>query len=149
MRRPTIEGRKVRTTVSTSGSSGTVRKIHQNCAGFDADSVNGNAEFIVERTRASCGIELPRVPGAGDHSAVEYAMPERTAMMRANSRHCANLAIHIANSVETAVSNDLDQRARRQLVRSCDPDISQLVHLVQVLQQMFEALPPIRCENGF
>src|SRR5579872_6415695 len=61
--RPTMAGRSVRTTVSTSGSSG-IGKIHQYSAVFDPDGESGQGQAIVDETRASFRIELPHVPGA-------------------------------------------------------------------------------------
>src|SRR4051812_23915141 len=75
MLRPTMAGRSVRTTVSTSGSSG-IRsgKVHEDIAFFDAHRIDRDAQVLIERTRARGRVELPRVPGAGDERAFERSL---------------------------------------------------------------------------
>src|SRR6185437_16763162 len=69
MRRPTTAGRSVRTTVSTSGSSGiALGQIDEDVRVFDLDAVDRNAHAVIDEARAAARIEFPHVPGANHHS---------------------------------------------------------------------------------
>src|SRR5580658_8828169 len=105
MRRPTMAGRSVRTTVSTSGSSGILLgqvhlgQIHQNIPCLDANRVRGYPQIRDEHAGSGGGIELIGVPGTGHDAPFERSLPERAAVMRADAGDRTNLAGHIAESV--------------------------------------------------
>src|ERR1019366_9583477 len=83
MRRPTMAGRRVRTTVSTSGSSGMLfGKVHQDISCLDADWIGGDPQIVIEHAGAGGGIEWPRVPGTGHDGTFECSLSERPAVMR-------------------------------------------------------------------
>src|SRR5665213_2233952 len=85
MRRPRKLGASVRTTVSTSGSSGMeeLRQFDENLALFHFHRVSRQQLQVVPRHRAGCAIELPPMKRAGENGAVESAMPQRSAGVRA------------------------------------------------------------------
>src|SRR5712692_6548217 len=82
MRRPTRCGVSVRTTVSTSGSSGMkrlwqilvrqirLRQIHHNFAVLDLHRIGSQLQKFIHVTQAAAAIELPGVKRAGEHVAV-------------------------------------------------------------------------------
>src|SRR5580700_11008526 len=120
MRRPIIAGRSVRTTVSTSGSSGILfGEVHQNLPGLDADRICRYPQSVVEQTRAGGGIEFKRVPRTGHDGAVERPLSKRTPLMRADPGHRANLTGHVAESIEVFALDDFDQGAFGQLIEGC------------------------------
>src|SRR5665213_1507941 len=108
IRRPTISGRRVRTTVSTSGNSG---NIHQNVGAFDADGIDGNGYALIENAGSGGRTELPHVPGAGDGVAVEYAFAQWTALMRAGAGKRAHFAVYIAEGIYAGFIFHLDERS--------------------------------------
>src|ERR1035438_8049384 len=124
MRRPTMAGRRVRTTVSTSGSSGMLfgqvytGQVHQNIPCFDANRIGGYPQRVVEHAGASRGIEWPRVPGAAHDGPFECSLPERSAVVRADAVDRANVAGHVAESVEVIAIHDFEERALGQFVEA-------------------------------
>src|SRR5580704_11091893 len=120
MRRPTIAGRSVRTTVSTSGSSGTfLRQIHQNLPCLNADRIRRYPQSVIEQTRTGGGIEFKRVPRTGHDGTIECSLTKRTALMRADPGHRADLAAHVAESIEVLALHDFDKSAFRQFIKRC------------------------------
>src|ERR1700675_1909046 len=80
--RPRRCGASVRTTVSTSGSSG---KIHQNLAVLHFPRVGRDMEIFIGEAGAGTTIEFPGVERAGEDGAVERAVAERAAGVRADA----------------------------------------------------------------
>src|SRR6185312_12164907 len=88
--RPAMAGRRVRTTVSTSGSSGMFglifyRKIGEDVAIFNFCAVDRNASALVDQAGAGGGIEFPHVPWANHHAAEEASLPEGSAVVGADT----------------------------------------------------------------
>src|SRR5436309_5040542 len=99
MRVPARRGASPRTIVSTSGSSGMLRNIDQNIVTGNLNRKRGNLHFRVIVVGARAAIELPGVPGAGETTAVDCALSERSTTMRTSSGQRMNAAIHAANRV--------------------------------------------------
>src|SRR5258708_38644100 len=77
MRRPTKWGARVRTTVSTSGSSGMIvpgqvdrRQIDKDIAVLDLHRVGGQLQEFIHLAQASSAIELPGMKRASEYVAV-------------------------------------------------------------------------------
>src|ERR1700693_3493605 len=66
--RPRRCGASVRTTVSTSGSSG---KVHQDLAVLHFHPVGRDMEIVIGETGAGAAIEFPGVKRTGENGAVE------------------------------------------------------------------------------
>src|SRR3954463_15351047 len=95
MRRPGRCGASVRTTVSTSGSSGiaALRQFDEYLAAFHFHGVGSlQLQVFVPSHGAGAAIELPAMKRAGENGAVERAMPERSAGVRANAVDRVKLA---------------------------------------------------------
>src|SRR5207237_3052467 len=114
MRVPARRGASPRTIVSTSGSSGMLRNIDQNVVAGDLDRKRGNFNFGIVVVGARAAIELPGVPGAGETTAVDCALAERSTTMRTRSGQRVNTAIHVANRVAFFSDGDLRHRAGRE-----------------------------------
>src|SRR5439155_2948344 len=99
MRRPAKRGASPRTIVSTSGSSGMLRNIDQDIVPhhLDPEGRDDNLRIVIVRARAA--IEFPGVPGAGQLAAVDGALSQRPAAMRAGSGQRVDGALHIANRI--------------------------------------------------
>src|SRR5580698_3323867 len=112
IRRPTIAGRSVRTTVSTSGSSGMLfRQVHENIARLNADWIGRDSQRVVEHAGSGAGIELPGVPRTGHQRSFERALSQRAAVMRTDARDRTDLARHIAERKEFVAVDDFKERA--------------------------------------
>src|SRR5947209_6464420 len=88
-----------RTTVSTSGSSGTsalVRNVDQNIVAFDADGIHGQRHLRVEIVLPGPAIVFPGVPRARDHVPVQRALGERSSRMRAGVSDHVDVAVYVA-----------------------------------------------------
>src|SRR5580658_8297931 len=99
MRLPTIRAMD-RATVSTSGSSGTSGELDQDVVAghphFKCRHLSGGVEIV----RPRGAVPLPGVPGTHDIVAVDGALPQRTAAMRARSGERGDASGDVADSVE-------------------------------------------------
>src|SRR5258708_2385133 len=123
MRRPGRCGASERTTVSTSGSSGitALRQLHEYLAVFHFHRIGGLQLQIVPRHGASCAIELPPMKRASKDGAVESAMPQRSAGVRANAVDRVQYAGHIAHRYCAAIVHfKVRRRAGRQEFQRAD-----------------------------
>ncbi len=98
MRRPT-SGRIDRTTVSTSGSSGTYGTSMKNLAVLDPHRISGDAARGIAIVLAGAAIEFPKVVRAGEVRAIEVPLPERTAVVNADAIESVDDAFDIADGV--------------------------------------------------
>src|SRR5215472_5951737 len=112
MRRPTMAGRSERTTVSTSGSSG---NIDQDLAALHANRIDRDREGAVEYAFAGARVELPHMPGTGDHAIVQRAFAQRAALMRADPGKRSHLTADVAQSVLQSVAIHFHERSGRKL----------------------------------
>src|SRR4051812_17949289 len=110
---PIMAGRSVRTTVSTSGSSGNWH-VHQNAFFFQLDGKSWNAPGLIHQTPAARGIEFPHVPRTNQHSLQDSSLPQRTTLMRANPGESAQFAADIADGIEITVMLHFDDGVLRQ-----------------------------------
>src|SRR5580658_5462885 len=95
IRRPTTRAID-RTTVSTSGSSGTFRHFEQDVVAFDCDRVGGNLLAGIEVVGASLAVPLPGMPGANDMIAVQGALPQWSATVQTRSTERGDASADVA-----------------------------------------------------
>src|SRR5580698_2060215 len=85
MRRPVSLGARVRTTVSTSGNSGTRFRVEQNIVPFHfhrvAVQLNGGIKIVF----AGAAILGPLMPRTGNDVVLQNSLSDRAAGVRANS----------------------------------------------------------------
>src|SRR6185312_763977 len=105
MRRPGRCGASVRTTVSTSGSSGmtVLRQFDEYLSVLHFHRVSCLQLQVVPRHRAGSAIELPPMKRAGEDGAVESAVAQRSAGMRADAVDRVQDAGHIAHRHRAAI----------------------------------------------
>src|SRR6185369_6538706 len=105
MRRPGRCGASVRTTVSTSGSSGmaALRQFDENLAVFHFHGIGGLQLQVVPWHRAGSAIELPPMKRAGENGAVERAVAQWPSGMRANAVDRMQNAGYIAHRHRAAI----------------------------------------------
>src|SRR5271156_4866346 len=99
MRRPVSLGASERTTVSTSGSSGTRLGIEKNIV-----PVGLHREYIqfdggIKIVFAGAAIVCPFMPGTDHHIVLDISLPDRSAGVRANTAQRVQLARDIADRV--------------------------------------------------
>jgi hypothetical protein len=121
-------------------------QVDQDIPPLDANRIRGDAQIRNERAGAGRGIELPSVPGTGHDGAVERALTERAAVMRADAVDGADVAGYIAESVEVVAVDDFEKLARGQFVEllsetydklqpQCPSWISSMLLLFSIVQQ--------------
>src|SRR6266478_4741569 len=122
MRRPTKWGARVRTTVSTSGSSGMIvlgqvdrGQIDQDIAVLDLHRVGSQLQEFIHLAQASSSIELPAMKRASEYVAVERAVSQRAARMRADAVQGVQRAVYIAHRHRILADFKLHRRARGQV----------------------------------
>src|SRR5450432_924500 len=96
MRSPVTCGARLRTTVSTSGSSG-IGKFDRNFPGVQAHRVHGYVPGRIEIILARTAIEIPRMPRTSHAAPVDRALSQRAALMGAGTAQRVDLALDIAN----------------------------------------------------
>src|SRR5437773_3210024 len=99
MRRPVSEGASVRTTVSTSGSSGTGFRIEQDIVAFRLHGEPIQLDRGIVIVLACSAIIRPLVPRTNHQVFLQRALPDGTAGMRTNSRERMQFAIGVADRV--------------------------------------------------
>src|ERR1700682_2440225 len=114
MRRPVSLGAKVRTTVSTSGNSGTRLRVHQNVVPFHLDGEGIQLDGRVEIVFSSAAIVRPLMPWTGDQVVLQSSLPDGAAGMRTDARERMQAAVRVADRVGIIAQNDFHHRARRE-----------------------------------
>src|SRR5579863_438109 len=112
MRRPTMRAMD-RATVSTSGSSGTLRHVEQDIVAFHLDSEGRDFLVGIEIVGAGLAVPLPAVPWAHHVVAVESALPQRTAAMQAGAAKGGHASADVAESIQIVADGDFGDRTGR------------------------------------
>src|ERR1700756_498431 len=99
MRRPVSLGASVRTTVSTSGSSGTRLRVDQDVVPFHLDREAIQLDRRVEIVLAGAAIVRPLVPRTGDDTVREYSLADRAACVWTNSPQRMQLTVVVTDRV--------------------------------------------------
>src|SRR5947199_1375257 len=102
IRRPT-SGAMERATVSTSGSSGTLRHLEEDVVAFDAHFKSGNAfgRVVIVLTRTA--VEFPQMIGTNHAPIVDLTLPQRAALMNTNAAESADFAACVADGIRVLV----------------------------------------------
>src|SRR5579864_4578314 len=119
MRRPVSLGASVRTTVSTSGSSGTCLHaaigVEQNIVPVDLDGeliqLYGGVVIVLARS----AVISPLMPRADNQVFLHRALADGAAGMRANSRQRMQFAGRVTDRVSILAQHNLHHRAGRKL----------------------------------
>jgi len=121
MRRPTI-GAMDRATVSTSGSSGTLGELDQDVVTGHPHRERLDLFGGIEIVRPSGAVPLPGVPGTHDKVAVDGALPQWTAAMRAGAVQRGDASGDVTDSVNGIAGGDFCYGAGGQLGELCNFD---------------------------
>src|ERR1700680_680766 len=99
MRRPVSFGARVRTTVSTSGSSGTRFGVQKNVVafGFDREAIELDRRIVI--VFAGSAVVGPFMPGTHEHMVLEIALTKRASGVRADSGERVQFSIRVADRV--------------------------------------------------
>src|SRR5207248_7334972 len=111
MRRPASRGASPRTMVSTSGSSGMLRDVDQNVVANYLNRKGSHLHGGIVIMSARATVEFPGVPWTGEILAVDCALSERPALMRARSGKRMDPSLDIADRVPLVAQRGLRDRA--------------------------------------
>ena len=103
---------RLRITVSTSGSSGTV---HQNIVALYLDRICLDASVGVEVIASGCAVKLPAVPGARNIISIDRAKAKRTTQMRTYPPERVDFTGGVTEGERKRADGDLDNGVRRKL----------------------------------
>src|SRR3989442_777407 len=113
IRRPT-SGAMERATVSTSGSSGTLRHLEEDVVALDAHFKNGNPLGGAVIVLAGTAVEFPQMIGANHAPIVDLTLPQRAAPMNTNAAESADFAARVADGIGMLVHQHFGHGIRRQ-----------------------------------
>src|SRR5579862_5496237 len=105
----------VRTTVSTSGNSGTSGNVDQNIGALDLDGERVDADVGVEIVEPGAAIVFPGVPRTHQCIPVQRPLPERSPGVRANAVQSVQLAAHVADGIAVLPHQGFHDGPRREL----------------------------------
>src|SRR5579864_1947236 len=114
MRRPVSFGASVRTTVSTSGSSGMRFGVQKNVAAFSFDREALELDRRIEIVFAGAAVVSPFMPGTHEHMVLKIALTEGTSRVRADSGKRVQFSVRIADRVRVFAERNLCHRAGRE-----------------------------------
>lgn len=121
--RPVRCGASDRTTVSTSGSSGTLGGyFEEDVVAVDVNGEGLDADGRVEVIFAGAAVVLPGVPRADEHVAVEGSLAERAAGMRASAVESVQGSARVTDGVRPAMDFGFEDGSRGELGEGSDFD---------------------------
>jgi len=89
---------------------------------FDANGKRRLPKGRIELVLPISDVELPAVPGTGDHISLKPAVPQRASLMRTNSVERIDFFIRPKQGDDSLTDDELPPRTRLQLREACDPN---------------------------